>query len=272
MTYRGETAAVIDGYRDLMVDVVVPARHVDESPPIVVYIHGGSFRMGASEELSSPWFDAMREKVLAAGLAFASLTYRFSAEALFPAQLADVRAGVRYLRHFASSLGVDGDRVALWGGSAGAQLALLLGLTPGLDLGLRVGVDGIDEPVLAVVDFFGLTDILALPEAEQSGDGIRAGLLGGPVAEHLELARLASPITHIHAGGPPVLAFHGNADRLISIEQSRRFIARAKDAGMAVELVEVDEADHGFATIDVEGILDRSIGFLADHLRRDVAR
>jgi len=68
------------------------------------------------------------------------------------------------------------------------------------------------------------------------------------------------------------LAFHGNADGLISIEQSRRFIARAKECGMAVELVEVDEADHGFATIEVEGILDRSIQFLAEHLRRDLTQ
>ena len=92
------------------------------------------------------------------------------------------------------------------------------------------------------------------------------------VAEHIDLARLASPITHVHPGAPPILAFHGTADGLISIEQSRRFIGRAKEVGMSVQLVEVEGADHGFATIDVEPILDRSIDFIAGHVRQRTAR
>ena len=84
-SYRAETAALIDGYRNLLVDVIVPARPDGGAVPVVVWIHGGGFRMGASEEVWSPWFHAMQEKVLAAGFAFASLTYRFSSEAIFPA-------------------------------------------------------------------------------------------------------------------------------------------------------------------------------------------
>ena len=171
------------------------------------------------------------------------------------------------MRHYASTFGVDPDRVALWGGSAGAQLALLLALTPGLDVGGRVGVEGPDGLVRAVVDFYGLTDILALPEDERGDDGIRAGLLGGPVDKRVELARVASPIMHVRHDAPPVLAFHGTADGLIPIEQSRRFIDRAREVGADAELVDVEGADHGFATIDMDGILDRSIAFLGKHLR-----
>jgi len=265
VTYRAETAALIDGYRNLLVDVTVPAHTDGERVPVVVWIHGGGFRMGASEEVWSPWFHTMQEKVLAAGFAFAALTYRFSAEAIFPAQLLDVRAGLRYVRHYASIFGIDPARAGLWGGSAGAQLSLLLALTPGRDFGGSVGVAGADEPVGAVVDFFGLADIIGLPDAEQ--DGLRAGLLGGPVAENLELARAASPVTYLRGDAPPILAFHGTADGLIPIEQSRTFVARACEAGADAELVEVEGADHGFADIEMDGILDRSIAFLAEHLQ-----
>ncbi|GAA1964368.1 alpha/beta hydrolase [Microbacterium deminutum] len=135
VTYRGETAALIEGYRNLLVDIIVPPRDTSERVPVVVFIHGGAFIMGASEEVWSPWFHIMQEKILAARFAFASLTYRFSSEAPFPAQLVDAKAGLRYVRHFGADLGLDSDRVALWGGSAGAHLALLVALTPGRDLG-----------------------------------------------------------------------------------------------------------------------------------------
>ncbi len=272
-TYRSETFAVVDGYRNLLLDVVVPAS--DASVPVVVYVHGGAFRMGATEEVWSPWFVPMRERVLAAGLAFAAITYRFSSEALFPAQLLDARAGIRYLRRFAPDLGLDGDRLALWGGSAGAQLALLVALTAGTGrFPERVGVEGEDRGVAAVVDFFGAADMLTLQEDDltggrndhESADSRTGRLLGGPVRDLPDRARDASPTHHAHAGAPPVLAFHGTHDTLIGPGQSRRMVAALRAAGADAELVEVEGADHGFIGIDVEPILDRSVAFLVQHL------
>lgn len=262
VTYRAETAALIEGYRNLLVDIIVPPRDGDRSVPVVVFIHGGAFIMGATEEVWSPWFHTMQEKILAAGFAFASLTYRFSAEASFPAQLVDVKAGLRYVRHFAADLGLDSERVALWGGSAGAHLALLVALTPGRDLGVQIGVDAADEPVRAVVDYFGLTDILAMPESERGDDSVLSRLLGGPVADRADLARDASPIAHLHADAPPILVVHGTDDGAIGIDQSRSFVTRARALGALVELVEIEGADHGFVTVDIDPILERSIAFL----------
>ncbi|WP_456599224.1 alpha/beta hydrolase fold domain-containing protein [Blastococcus sp. SYSU DS0616] len=272
-TYRSETFALVDGYRNLLLDVVVPA--AEQPVPVVVFIHGGAFRMGAAEEVWSPSFVPMREKILAAGMAFASITYRFSAEAPFPAQLLDVRAGVRYVRHFAAQLGIDGDRVALWGGSAGAHLALLLAFTHDRsDFGPRVGVEGPDLPVAAVVDFFGVTDVLALQEDDTTGgradhesaDSPVGQLIGGALREHEDRARAVSPITYVRPDAPPVLAFHGTQDGAVGPVQSRRLVAALQQVGASAELVEVDGADHGFVTIDVEPILDRSVGFLRKHL------
>ncbi|WP_425561279.1 hypothetical protein [Microbacterium deminutum] len=88
---------------------------------------------------------------------------------------------------------------------------------------MKIGFDAADEPVSAVVDYFGLTDILAMPDTERGEDGVLSRLLGGPVAERADLAREASPITHLHPDAPPMLAFHGTDDGAIDIDQSRRF-------------------------------------------------
>lgn len=267
-TWRGETAAIIDGYRNLLIDVAVPA--ADDPMPVVVWVHGGAFRMGATEEVWSPWFTAMREGVLAAGFAFAAVSYRFSREAQYPAQLQDVRAGLRYLREFADAFGIDADRVALWGGSAGAHLALLTALTAGrVDFPGRVGVTGDDVTVRGVVSYYAVTDVAALDEDDITGrsdhtspESPIALVLGGLPAELADEVRALSPITYVHPEAPPVLAFHGTADSAVGPGQSRRLTTALRAVGGDVELVELDGADHGFADIDMTPVLAHSIAFL----------
>ncbi|MCM0618540.1 alpha/beta hydrolase [Paenarthrobacter sp. TYUT067] len=275
ISYRAETFAVVEGYRNLLLDVVVPATSADGPVPVVVWIHGGAFVMGASEEVWSPWFVPMREKVLAAGFAFAALSYRFSAEAAFPAQLMDARAAIRYLRHFAADLGIDGRRLALWGGSAGAQLALLAaldGVNPVFTE--QIGVEGEDAPVAAVVDFFGPSDVLSM-QADDLTDGVNdhegpdafmSRLIRGPIREHEERARAASPISYVSPGAPPVLAVHGTADTAVGPAQSRRLVAALREVGAVADLIEVPGADHGFIGIDMDPILETCIEFLSKHL------
>jgi acetyl esterase/lipase len=207
-TYCGETCALIDGYRNLLLDVVVPERTDSGPVPVVVWIHGGGFRMGATEEVWSPWFVPMREKVLSAGLAFAAITYRFSSEALFP--------------------GVDGDRIALWGGSAGAQLALLVALTHDRpEFVEQVGVPGDDLPVAAVVDFFGPADALTMQDDDITGgrndherpDAPISRLVGGPPRENPDLARHAA---RSRTSGPTLRpCWHSTARRTTRSDRSR---------------------------------------------------
>lgn len=273
--YRAETFGIIEGYRNLLLDVFVPAVASEKPVPVVVWIHGGAFVMGATEEVWSPWFALMRDKILAAGYAFAAVSYRFSSEAQFPAQLLDARAGLRYVRHFAEDLRLDGDRVALWGGSAGGQLALLVALTAGRpEFGQPIGVPGPDTPVRAVVDFFGPTDMLSMNEDDLNGGrvdhedpgGYMSRLIGGAVGENEDKARAASPITYLRADAPPLLAVHGTADLAVGPGQSRRLVEGLLATGADARLIEIPGADHGFIGEDVDSILDSALAFLAEHL------
>ena len=165
----------------------------------------------------------------------ASLDYRLSGEARFPAPLEDVAAGLGWLRTHAEHLGIDPTRIVLWGESAGGHLAALLGLT--------------DPGVRAVVDWYGPADLTTVAADAAAGgisavdpgapDSREALLLGVAPSSDPERARAASPVTHVHADAPPFLLLHGTADRLVPTRQSERLGAalderRRRDDARAV--------------------------------------
>jgi dipeptidyl aminopeptidase/acylaminoacyl peptidase len=161
------------------------------------------------------------------------------------------------------------------GGSAGAQLALLVALTHDRpEFVEQVGVPGDDLPVAAVVDFFGPADALTMQDDDITGgrndherpDAPISRLVGGPPRENPDLARACSPISYVRSDAPPVLAFHGTADDAVGPKQSRRLVAALRDAGADAELIEVPGAGHGFIGIDIDPVLDRSVAFLKEHL------
>src|SRR4051794_15082606 len=181
----------------LLLDLHVPARPV-VAPPVVVWLHGGGWRKG--DRSFAPDLDryfAMR------GYAMANVEYRLSGEAVFPAQLEDVRAAVRWLRDSADEFGFDAGAIGLWGSSAGGHRAAR-GRPPATDAG-----DG----VRAVVDGYGPTDF-ALADAQSLPGGMphapadspESELLGVPLAEAEEdLLRAVNPIAHITPAAPPFL-------------------------------------------------------------------
>jgi acetyl esterase/lipase len=176
------------------------------------------------------------------GYVAASMEYRLSGEAVFPAQFDDVRAAIRFLRESAPQFGIDPKRIAVWGQSAGGNLAALAGTTG----------SGAERPD-AVIDWNGPADLLEPRElarlldqkARQHAPTIALErLLGGPVDEHRELARAASPVNFASPGDPPFLILHGTADPEVDISQSRALYQALRAANVDATLKEYEREAH----------------------------
>jgi len=197
------------------------------------------------------WTPGFFERITDAGFVLAAPGYRLSGEALFPAQLDDTLTAIRWLQEHAGEVGVDAARTYLWGFSGGGALSSLAGL-----------VDG-GPPVAGVVSVYPVTDLLALDL--EKPDSFEAHLLGGPIGEHLDLARAASAVSHVHAEAPPFLLQHGDRDTWVPVEQSVRLADALRTAGAPVELEIVPGADHFFeGADDVEAIYTGALTFLVD--------
>jgi acetyl esterase/lipase len=268
----GVPYAAIPGVRPLELDLYLPA--AGSPAPVVVFLHGGGWRLG-SRRSAGPAFPgpSLFEGVARAGIAVASVDYRLSAEAVWPAQLHDAKAAVRWLRSRAGELGVDGDRIAAWGESAGGHLAALLGLT-GDDPALEgdVGLAGASSAVVAVAAWYPPTDLTGLAadtDADPADPTTReAQLLGSPTAVVPGTAAQASPVTHASPAAPPFLLLHGESDRFVPAVQSRRLAEALGAAGADVELHTYPGADHmwlGAPDVAVDA-LARTTAFLRARL------
>ncbi|MEV7284969.1 alpha/beta hydrolase [Streptomyces sp. NPDC093252] len=258
--------AVIPGHRPLTLDLYLPEAH--GPAPVIVHLHGGGWRLGSRREFG-PAFDGVTPDpwtvLTRAGFAVAAVEYRLSGEATFPAQLHDVKAAVRWLRHRRDELGLDTEHIIAFGESAGGHLAALLGLTPGHPaLEGTVGVTGPSSQVTAVIDWYGPTDLLTLsrPTPPPAAPSREALLLGSPVDQVPELARLASPVTHVSAAAPPFHIAHGTHDLLVPSSQSRTLATALRAAGVPVDLHLVEGGGHLWAgTDDAAPLLDRAVAF-----------
>ncbi|MGW0395306.1 alpha/beta hydrolase fold domain-containing protein [Streptomyces sp. NPDC003042] len=280
--FDGVTYATTPGYRPRLLDVRTPAG--DGPFPAVVWIHGGGWLDG-DRRYPPPTVPAalLHGSVLAAGLALVSIDYRHSLEAPFPAQLHDVKAAIRYVRAFAAELGIDPERIGVWGESAGGHLAALAGLVgpASPDAEALEGAHGVgsgETGVLAVVDWYGVSDLAALashplpqmppmPPGTEFPDPYEA-LLGGTPAERPALARAASPVTYAEGSNPPpFLLMHGTRDGLVPYSQSESLAQALRRAGGEVSLRPVEGADHIFlGAPDITPLVAESVAFLARHL------
>ena len=228
------------GGEEQKVDVVSPG--VGRGPfPAVLVIHGGAWREGSKDENRRLLADFARR-----GYVALSPDYRLCPKFVFPAQVQDVKAAVRWLRTNAASLRVDPDRIGAMGFSAGGHLALMLGVT-----GLADGLDGPVPPgapssrVRAVVDFFGPVDLEAGDFSETSRSLLR-DFLGGAAAEKRDAARRASPLTFIDSGDAPVLAFQGTHDPLVPYSQGVKLLQKLAAAGVAGRVEFLLGGGHGW--------------------------
>jgi acetyl esterase/lipase len=230
------------GDRQLCLDLYLPKGV--ENPPLLISIFGGGWRSGNRNGPPSA-------SLLQAGYAVAKIEYRLSQVAKFPAQIHDCKAALRWLRAHASEYGYDAARVAVMGSSAGGHLSLLLGFTADDPRYDHEGADHSDQStrVSAIVDFFGPADFILRsqdqPSQTEDPEGRVYQLLGGPVQQNLEMARLASPSLQVTSDVPPVLIFHGSADSKVFMNQSESLRDTLLQAGVPVELHVVEGAGHG---------------------------
>ncbi len=225
-----------------------------EPAALIILIHGGAYTGGDKGEMNPMPF-------IADGFAVASINYRLSQDAVFPAQIEDCKAAVRWLRRNATQYHIDPERIGVWGTSAGGHLAALLGTsgeTRIFDVGENLEVA---SAVQAVADWFGPTDFLQLEAAPgPRGRGPYAAelpvarLFGRPVHDDPAAARRASPITYITPRTPPFLIAHGDADTLVPHQQSELLAAALKKSGIPMTLYTVPGAGHGFRDAAAEAL------------------
>ena len=209
--------------------------------PLIIWIHGGGWRTGDKSTCRVV-------PLVPSGFAVASLDYRFSQQAIFPAQIYDCKAAVRFLRANAAKYNLNPAKFAAAGDSAGGHLAALLGTTahPAALEGDE-GNPGVSSEVQAVVDLFGPTDLAIIAAGySDSADNAAALLLGGPVSAKWNLAREASPVFYVNAQSAPFYIAHGDQDQTVPVAQSIELDQALKKAGVPSDLHIVEGAGHEF--------------------------
>ena len=234
------------GNAPLLLDFYKPSDR-KEGAPLVVWVHGGAWRSGSRRQV--PVLG-----LLDRGFALASVDYRLSSQAPFPAQVHDIKAAIRFLRSKSEDLGIDSNQIMIAGASAGGHLAALVGLTKGEPrLEGEVG-DHLhaSSQVSAIVSFYGASNLeTILDQSTPNGLGIRIPalqlLLRAQPSQDPELAKLASPVTHVDREDPPLLLIHGDQDFQMPINQSHELQGAYEAVGNAAEFVVVHGGGHGGA-------------------------
>ena len=236
--------ATVNGI-ELKLDLYRPGENA--KPGIVVWVHGGAWRGGSKKDMPLG-------SLVSAGYVVASVDYRLSPQAPFPAQVHDIKAAIRFLRAKQRDYGIDASRVVIAGASAGGHLAALVGVTNShAELEGRVG-EYLDQSsrVDAIVSFFGMSNLTTiLSQSTPHGLKVRVPalqlLLEGQPEEKVELARLASPVFHVDVRDPPLLLIHGDQDPQAPINQSHELQGRYEAVKRPCQFVVVHEGKHGGA-------------------------
>jgi acetyl esterase/lipase len=227
------------GHERQKLDLYLPEKPAESALPLVVWIHGGGWEAGGKEGCPAV-------PLVGKGYAVASINYRFSQHALFPAQIEDCKAAIRWLRANAKKYNLDPDHIGVWGASAGGHLVALLGVTGGVKE-LEGDEGNLDQSsrVQAVVDWFGPTDFATVGQGLSNPHSPVAKLIGGSPLDLKEKAAKASPVTYVGKDAAPTLIMHGDKDTLVIPSQSEEFAAALKKAGVEVTLKIVKGNGHG---------------------------
>ncbi len=234
--------AEVDG-KELSLDLYLP-REI-RNPKLVVWVHGGAWRSGSKDRMPLT-------RLVELGYAIASVDYRLTPVAKFPANVHDIKAAIRWLRAHQEQFGYATGKIGIAGGSAGGHLVALVGVTNGhKELEGRVG-NYLDQSsaVQAIVSFYGAANLTTiLKQSTPHGLSVRVPalelLLGGQPEKRVELARLASPVFQVDANDPPLLLIHGDQDPQMPVNQSIELYGRYRELGRPVRLEFIHGGAHG---------------------------
>lgn len=248
-------------------DILVPKDRATKKRPLVVFIHGGGWLAGSKTD----GMGVIRTIAASGDYVAASINYRLTQEAGWPAQIFDCKAAIRFLRGNADKYGIDPDHIGVMGMSAGGHLVSVLGTSGGVsslegDLG---SFPKESSRVQCVVNFFGPSNFLTFYGPDTTTAKIRdanmiGALLGKEEEEVLVNAKSASPVTWITKDDAPFFTAHGTKDDLVPYAQAEEINESLGKAGVETHLIEMTGAGHGFASEDLNARIKL---FLDKHLR-----
>ena len=247
-----------------LMDIYLPA-NAKGKLALVIFIHGGGW-LSNNKYADMGYMKKTVAEIVSNGYALASIDYRFSTQAVFPAQIQDCNRAISFLYDNADPYGFDKNRFAVMGFSAGGHLASLVGLSGNNDVkSFYMPGTSSSFSIKAVVDFYGPTELILFPGANDpnSPEGL---LLGAAPLSRPDLAKAASPVTYVDKNDPPFLIIHGEKDESVSPKQSQLLSAWLNVVGVQNELIIVKDAPHYGEMFDSDEVRKKVISFLSQHL------
>lgn len=264
---------VAGGDESQVLDLYLPEKPGAKPMPLVVWIHGGGWRGGSKAGCTFVY-------LVQHGYAAASVEYRFSQKARFPAQIQDCQAAIRWLRANAKKYNIDPDRIGVGGGSAGGHLVALLGTAGGTKAFSPIGGnENVSDRVQAVCDFYGPKDfnrVMAHAEADTEVKNIfkfntpgdpYSDLIGVPLGSDKAKCDAVSPVFHVSKDDAPFLILHGTADALVPFAQSVEFVECLRKAGVPVVFQRFPGGGHGGAAFGQPAVRELIKAFFDRHLK-----
>ncbi|HCS22087.1 MAG TPA: alpha/beta hydrolase [Bacteroidetes bacterium] len=248
-----------------LLDIYMPA-NAKGKVPLIIFVHGGAW-LSNDKYADMGYMQKTIAEIVSSGYALASIDYRFSTQAAFPAQIQDCNRAVSFLYDNAVKYGIDKNRFAVMGFSAGGHLASLMGLSRNENISTFF-MPGTSKSFdfKAVVDYYGPSDLLLFPRNDdpKSPESV---LIGAAPLERPDLAKAASPVTYVDKKDPPFLIIHGEKDNTVSPKQSRLLSSWLTLAGVPHELIIVKDAPHFGDMFDADEVRIKVIDFLKKYLK-----
>jgi len=248
-----------------LLDIYLPANEKGKVP-LVILVHGGGW-LGNDKYADIGYMRKTAAEIVSSGFALASIDYRFSTQAIFPAQIQDCNAAVSFLYDNADKYGLDKNRIAVIGFSAGGHLASLMGLSKNNNVE-KFFMHGTSKSFnfKAVVDFYGPAELILFPGSNdpKSPESI---LIGATPLSRPDLAKAASPVTYVDKNDPPFLIIHGEKDDIVSNKHSHLLSSWLNVVGVENELVIVKDAPHFGVMFDADDVKNKVMTFLKAKLK-----
>lgn len=259
-----------DGAQKL--DLYLPDESADKPLPLIVHIHGGAWSAGSK-------FPCPVMSMVLKGYAVASVEYRFSQKAIFPAQVQDCQAAIRWLRAHAQQYNFDPEHVGVLGASAGGHLSALVGTAGGKKAFATIGGnEGQSDRVQAVCDYFGPANFFTVVQQAAEDKNVKNifafntpddpySLLIGARLDDKPKSDAVSPVHYVSQDNPPFLILHGTHDALVPYAQSEEFTAALKGQGVEVWLQKLPGSGHGGPAFNKPALTELIQNFFDKHLK-----